>query len=444
MPATPHHNRVRVGSLLRLLLGQERLDDKTAGQSRSLVLAIPAIVGLIIFLSPGNLTAKPEIHWAGFSFAGDAAAVSEAYPHSYAVYAKEQDAATHESLLELRLREAVQAAAPASFDFILGKQIRLKKGDGLAMSCALDGELVFVDRLSDCYAISIWLSAQILVFDFSNRNLVACFPVGVILRTTSNAAPDDKFLQTCIRRMLLEPDGADNISLVAEFSRRVQTLSIRDSYPVRLQLRHVDFSDKALAKMPAEVTRNEHAITMLKYFIGNSFNKALSSRAQIPTLPFILGRPEVASGDTRAINAGGSMAILMGTVSDGNVYNLTIPEADYVFDLKVDGFAKAKVSEKPGIQKWVYAAYVDTKMLISPNGTVFLSKQFINPWYEDVPLGSELDDWGVYRSSLYELMSRIGESVSDNPNREWLSAQNEAESLVGQLKVVRTKLAQCR
>jgi hypothetical protein len=138
------------------------------------------------------------------------------------------------------------------------------------------------------------------------------------------------------------------------------------------------------------------------------------------------------------------MAILMGTVSDGNVYNLTIPEADYVFDLKVDGFAKAKVSEKPGIQKWVYAAYVDTKMLISPKGTVFLSKQFINPWYEDVPLGSELDDWGVYRSSLYELMSRIGESVSDNPNREWLSAQNEAESLVGQLKVVRTKLAQCR
>ena len=409
-----------------------------------IVMAIPLMTGLLMLLGPLNLAAKPEIHWAGFSFAGDAAAVSVAYPHSYAVYVKEQDAATHEPLLEMRLREAVQAAAPASFDFVLGKQIRLKKGNGLAMSCALDGELIFVDRLSDCNAISIWLSAQILVFDFSNRNLVACFPVGVILRTTTNRAPDDKFLQTCIRRMLLESDGADNISLVAEFSRRVQTLRIRDSYPVRLQLRHVEFSDKALAKMPAEVTRNEHAIAMLKYFIGNSFNKALSSKAQIPTLPFIVGRGDIAAGDSRAINAGGSMAILMGTVSDGNVYNLTIPEPDYVFDLKVDGFAKAKVSEKPGIQKWVYASYVDTKMLVSPSGTMFLNKQFINPRYEDVPLGSELDDWGVYRSSLYELMSRIGESVSDNPNQEWLSAQNESGSLEGQLKVVRTKLAQCR
>jgi len=386
----------------------------------------------------------PRIHWAGFSFAGNASSVEKAYSNAYRVYSMAGDAATHESLLEQEIRTLVQGARPEHFALVSADQIKLGKGGALAMTCALDGEFIYVDRLSDFYNVSIWLSAEILVFDFNNRTLVASYPFGVILRTVSKDEPTSEFIGQCVQRMLLGKENNDNINLIEEFGRRLQHLQIREYYPVRLQLRHVELADKAQAKLPGSLRSDSAQIAAFRYFVGNSFAKALSGRADIPMLPYIAETAERNGIDRQATDAGHSMTILMGTVADGKVLSLKLPEPDYVFDLHLAGFRKAMVSEKPGIQKWVYAAYVDVQLSEPLKGTVYLKQQLVNPWNVDVPKGATVDDWGAYRSSLYELLGRFGEGLSSRPNLDWVGAQEGGRTLREQLKVAQAKLEQCR
>ena len=146
-----------------------------------------------------------RVHWAGWSFAGDAAAASVSYSRSLAVHAQEVDAA----LIQARLAEIAAQAIPAGVELVQGELIQKPRGSGLAMTFALDGEYVSVDRMSSFYSVRIWLSAQIMVFDFGSARLLASFPVGVMLTTAMNAEPSAEYLQGKVRGMLLGKEDAE-------------------------------------------------------------------------------------------------------------------------------------------------------------------------------------------------------------------------------------------
>lgn len=379
-----------------------------------------------------------RVHWAGWSFAGDASAAPVSYSRSFAVHAQEVDAA----LIQARLAEIAAKAIPAGVELVRGELIQKTRGSGLAMTLALDGEYVSVDRMSSFYSVRIWLSAQIMVFDFGSARLLASFPVGAMLTTAMKAEPSAEYLQGKVRGMLLGKEDADNVNLLDEFGRRLQGLKLRREYDMRVQLRTVRLADKTLAKMPASMRSDARAVRAFTQFVGGSFGKALSSQAEVPTLPYL--PPVEGEGGAMAVGAGQSMAILMGQVADATVYNLLVPEPDYVFDLEVAGFSKAVISESLGVKKWVYASYVDAVFLEPLRGSVYLRQRLVNPSFEDIPDGASIDDWAAYRSSLYQLLSRLAGGLSAAPSQQWIEAQPAAAALKGQLKASVTKLDLCR
>lgn len=381
-----------------------------------------------------------RIHWAGWSFAGDATFCSASYPRSHSVLLEEADA----TAIQARLAEIAAKSVPTGVELVRGELIQGDRAAGLAMTLALDGEYVSVERMSTFHSVSIWLSAQIMVFDFASTALIAAFPVGVMLTTAMPDEPGAEYLQAKVREMLLGQENSDNVSLLEEFGRRLQQLKLRRDYPVRVQLRQVRLAEKTLAKMPAETRADARSVRAFTQFLGGTFSKALSGQAEVPTLPFLPSVEHEGEGGLKAAGAGHSMAIMMGQVADAKVYNLVVPEPDYVFDLELAGFSKAVVSESRGAKKWVYASYVDVGFREPLRDTVYLQQRLVNPSFEDIPDGAVIDDWAAYRSSVYQLLSRLGGALSAAPPREWIEAQPAAAALGGQLKAAVMKLELCR
>lgn len=425
----------RIASILMIF---SAAPAKTQGLRRLLeVLAI----GFSLATSASVAQAAAEeaalrVHWAGWSFAGDDASVARSFPRCHAVH----EANAAEDPLNGPLREVAARSLPAGVELVVGELIQLQGRAGLALTFAMDGEYVTVDRMSDFHAVSIWLSGQIIVFDFGSAQLLASFPVGVLLTTAAKAEPTEEFLQAKVRDMLLAEEGPNNINLLEEFGRRLKGLKLRQDYPVKVQLREVRLADKTRARMPRGEGEQPESMRVFRQFVGGSFSKALSGQLNLPLLPFVI--PDAPDGPegAKVAGAGQAMKILMGRVADGKVYNLKVPEPDYVFDLEVAGFSKAVVSESRGVKKWVYASYVDAGFQEPLRGTTFLRQRLVNPGFEDIPDGASIDDWAGYRSSLYQLLNRFVGALSSAPSEEWIDAQPAASILRGQLKAVGAKL----
>ena len=385
------------------------------------------ILGLWLLKVP--LAAAPRVYWAGVSFSGDAASVSRAYPNCWAAY-QDVDEATGMPLLEQRALRILKTSAPRNFEVLLSgfntevgrEQIALGKGQALAMTLAVDGEFISVEKLSGCYSIKVWLSAEVLFFDFDARSVVACFPVGVMLSSASEQEPDASQLRALVRRMLVEDERPDSINLFDEFGRRIVGQVLKQDYGVRVQLGDVSLAEKAIAALPESMRSDAVAMRQLRHFVGNAFTKALSGKAGVPMLPFVLTEPNAAGGAALA-DAGLSMTILMGKVANGSVYRLRIPEPDYVFTLSVAGFKKVQFSKSLGSEKWIYGAYVDCCMTEPLAKTVLLEQRIVNLWYEDIPDGVELADWPSYRASLYQLLDKLGSNITRAPDKEWVRSQ---------------------
>jgi hypothetical protein len=413
------------------------------------------VAGVLIFASVGFVlrAAAAEdlepvrLHWAGWSFAGDAAAVARSFPRCHAVYLEEE-----KTRLNVPLREVAARSLPPGVELVVGDLIQLQGRSGLGLTFALDGEYVTVERMSDFHAVSIWLSGQILVFDFGSAQLLASFPVGVLLSSATQAEPSEEFLRAKVRGLLLEQEGGqeggepreNKVNLLAEFGRRLKELKLRRDYPVKVQLRDVRLADKTRAKMPRGEGENGEALRAFRHFVGGSFSKAVSSQLNLPLLPFVIPTGEDGAGRPALAGAGQSMAILMDQVADGKVYNLKVPEPDFVFDLEVAGFSKAVVVESRGVKKWAYVSYVDASFREPLRDTVLLQQRVVYPSFEDIPDGAVIDDWSAYRSSLYQLLNRFGGALSASPDPEWLDAQPAPAVLRGQLQATSRKLDLCR
>jgi hypothetical protein len=387
----------------------------------------------------------PRVHWAGLSFAGEAATAAETYPHAHAIHRETETAEEGRSPLQVRLAAILDRAQPAGASIVKGEDIDLRKNpEGLAMTLAIDGEYVSVDRMSDHYQVMIWLSAQAMIFDFSTATVLASHPLGVLRVTTTRETPSPAIIRAKVQEILLGEEIEGNVNLLAEFGRKLAEVRLRRDYPVRVQLREVRLAEKTLNRMPAAVRENPAAVRAYQQFVGSAFAKALSSRSRVPVLPYLPPRPADEPGAAKLAEAGAAMAVLMGRVSDARVFNLRVPQADFVFDLEVAGFSKAVAVESLGVKKWAYVSYVDARFLEPASQSVYLRQRLVNPAFEDIPDGAQIDDWAAFGRSLYQLMGRLGGALSAQPDEEWMGVQPAAAEMRGQLKVTLAKLELCR
>lgn len=380
------------------------------------------ILGFCLASILGSVPAAAQIdraYFAGFSFISDHLDSAILYKNSYEVL-EETDANGHYKI-QRALTERVRAHAPRHFDLQMG----LAETPGeVTLAFALDWENVSVSKIGDIYKIVIDLHAQILAFDFSEKKIIAAYPVAVQLRDASKVAPTDEYIKNRVRELYLTNDHGLNI--LDEFAKRLQTLQINAKYKNYLQLVDVSMTDRAMSKLAGFTDMKPR---VFKGLIGQHFTKFLSTNQNVGILPFTKGQA-----------IGGAMTTRF---ADGSIINLTIPEPDYEMRIEYTGFGNKLLDKTDVWEAWLYVTGFHLKVLEPLSGRTYLDADFRDSVTSKLIVGEEKDHWTLYQEAFFSLATNLTQQISERSS-DWLSNRSKTADVSAQLEKFEEIVERCK
>ncbi|MGN6227033.1 MAG: hypothetical protein ACTHNM_06345 [Dyella sp.] len=361
--------------------------------------------------------ATPEnIYFAGVAYSADAADVAKEFPH----LSKVLDSQVNASLSALvRERLQGQASAPKLIFDQLGSIKDASHSTALAL--AIDGEVTSIIKIGDLYKTRLEISAQLLFFDFKEKQVLGAFPIILDYIDTGAQPPDGAKLDALYRAMLLGSGGRG--SLADEFVKTLAGATVPAPSSRHLRVTSVDFEPKAIAYLQQSAPNADVATVSRQ--VAREFGKYLSTNQNLAILPF---------ASSQAL--GGSMAARF---VEGDAYQLKIPEADYGITIKVSGFKKLEQGRTATSIGYIYGAFVDLAVTEPLSGRTYFAQQIRQGANQTVPVTqSSTEDWANAYDTLRLLFNNFTMAISD-PRSGWVktsmpdssNAKNQMTSLQG-------------
>lgn len=345
---------------------------------------------IIFFLCPNVFECRAEllpVQFAGFAFMGNSCQIEENYPFVYSV--SKETLTNGQGLLDKELHDRIKNI-PLKNAYFMKKETLQQLDDGsLTLACCLDNESITVEKYEKCYKIVINLGAQLLLFDYSSRKLVACYPFGIELIDNFKTKPSDKIIKKRIRELLLT--NKYQMNLFDECAKVLRNIKLQKFYGGKIQVTEVKIEERAIPFLPKKFSND---VTNFQNFVAQSFGKFLSKNQSVPILPY-----------TKCYAIVKKMALRF---SDATVVHLDIPEPNFGVKLTVRGFKKVQTDKKVAGSCWVYGSFV--RMVISQPllGKNYMDEKVKNGLVKLVPaLQKTVDDWPVYQESLMVLFDKI-------------------------------------
>nr|KAJ9617946.1 hypothetical protein H2204_013326 [Knufia peltigerae] len=316
-----------------------------------------------------------QAYWAGFAYTADAAAVQVTTPHAHAVLEKR-------GLIPLNqtLAQALKRRAPANLELI-DQPVAMLDGttSAVVLAAALDRELVSVEPIGDQYKVLVEVALQALFFDFRERQVIASYPLTLQRIDVQEYRPDSDDIDAIVADLLY--GGADT-SLSQVLATTLAQAKLPEAATRRLQVGAVTLSDATLAKLPDPKWAGP-----LRATLAHELSKTLSSNTGVGLLP-------PASGQA----IGGAMAARF---ADGKVYQLKIPEADYVISLQVDALKNGVISETPAMKTMLFGAFFTAKVTEPFSGKVYFEQPLRKGATKVVPVTQwQVDQWSASYETL--------------------------------------------
>jgi hypothetical protein len=367
------------------------------------------------FSMPAQAT---TLQFAGFSFISDHAEIESRYPNTSALL-KEAP-----RLLDKKLLEQLNEVRRDDLEIVTSKLANLRQGEGLALTLALDDEVVSIEEIGDLHKIVVRLNAQGLVFDFEELSVIASFPIAVEYLDVSIEPPSNDYLRGLVRKLYL---GGLEVNLIDEFAASLEAVSIRERFGTRIGVEQVIIGEKATRHLPEYLRESPRAARVM---VAQSFSKFLSKNQRVSVLPYTKGHA-----------IGNKMSARF---SDGRVYTLEIPEPDYSVDLDLRGLKKVEFDKRSSGTSWIYGAYLGIKVYESLTQKVFAELSLKNGVTKLVPASqTSVDDWAAFQESLQSLMEETTQQI-DDPERSWAKSHTADKSAVKHLKNLQSVMEACR
>ena len=407
------------------------------------LVSVAAVFGLVIAAFATGAEERPQVYFAGFSFGGLAAERQNMYPHASLIVEREPDSRNLRPVDATLLQRAEQLR-PISFELLIPGNdtldlASLEGANSKVLTVVLDGEFVSIDRMSDHFQVTIWLSGQIIIFSFDERKIITSHPFGVRRKTVFDEKPSNEAIRNIVSEMLLQPTTQYNPNFFDAFTKRAKDLVVQPSTRGRIQVGEVSIDPRSHRNLPETYLQTPQSLDRFRSFVATTFTKSFSEHTGRPVLPYLL-LPEEVSARRIALNAGAYMTKLMSQVADARVYNLEVPEPDFVFNIKILGFRKALLEENPGSERWVFGSFVDISLYEPFRGRELAESRVRFPEVADLPTGSgqTIDDWGEYRESLFKLLNGYCQGLSTQKPSYWLEAQENPN----QTRVILSRIQQ--
>jgi len=387
---------------------------------------ILAIVLVQLILVSAAWATPQKVYFAGFAFLSDAADIRVEYPFSSQIVALRTNDG-EDSKIEEILRQKVDRVTNSSIKIVKGNGVH-DSGDAFSLALVLDWEDVCIEELeSDLFKIVLNLHGQILVYDFTEMQIVTSYPFGVRINDISKTKPGKDHIQNLFYRLYFEK--IDKINFLDEFTNKLQQIQIKESYNHRLKVTEVVIDAKSHKFMPEKVKTN---LAAYKNFVAQQFSAFLSTNQKVAVLPYTEKneqKEQIIKG--QAIT--GKMALRF---ENATVLNLTVPEEDIPIKLKVRGFKKVELGRNHRGTSWVYGSFIRFTVL-DPLGGSVVNAKFKYAAVKKIPASQTKvtieSDWSAFEESLLALFDELTQQISERSS-SWISKKTKDKRAKSQLK----------
>lgn len=298
-------------------------------------------------------------------------------------------------------------------------------GDSITLALALNRESLVEEQVGNKYKLLIRLNAQLLFFDFDDMRLLAAHPVTAACIDIQEKPFTRRQKIERIEMLLLH--GLDGCtSLVERLQENLAVVAFKPSYGNYLQVAQVSVDATVAEKMSPMYRRNEDA----KSHVAQVFSGSLSQHQHVPLLPYKVDR---AIGNTMA-----------GRFSNGNIFNLTIPEPDFTINVSlVDaGTGLFKRSEHERVDYYYVTASIKVQEPLT--GKVYMDTNVRNVEVKSRPVNQVAGSHtGAYEQTMTLLFDEFSQ-VLTAPNGDWAKNFTGKSDNKKQLVAVRNIINSCK
>lgn len=363
---------------------------------------------------------RPQVYFAGFGFLGEHAFIQANYPHSYILAQNESGP----SQIDRALSHGLRDLRPASIDLMLSELGELKQGKSLSVALVLDRETISSEIINGYHKLLIEIGAQAMYFDFESMSIIGTFPINIEYVDAKKRPFTEDEISLIIKNIYL---GELNVNLLKTFYEHLSNVEIQPKYKNRLQVTDVVIEDKALSFLPAHYNSNPQNI---KSFIAQSFSKYLSDNQKIAVLPYTKGHA-----------IGNKMS---GRFSNGDVFQLTVPEPDFEVQLRLRGFKKVKYNENATGTAWIYASFLGLTLTEPLSQKVYTNLNLKNGATKVIPaVQSASEDWPAFQHSLLLLFDSFTKEIS-SPSRKWADKHSGDRDNISEIEEFGRIVQKCR
>jgi hypothetical protein len=366
---------------------------------------------LSIFYSATSF-GKTDVYYAGLSFLGTFQQNKIDYPFSVELANETNEVGL--SRLESALLDKARQSESKEIDLIFSELADYRQQSAISMAFAIDWENVVVEQIGDLFKLVVDVHGQIVFFDYSTMKVVGSYPIAVQLRDVKESQPTEDDIRAAFRIVYL--DDQSSVNIFTEFSKRFSSVSLSGDSPILFRVSNVSIEEDASSLIPLDRT----SVDSVRALVAQNFTKYFSLNQKLSLLPYVKGE-----------TIGMKMALRF---ANGDVFNLEIPDHDISIELSLRNFRKVKGKENNVEEAWVYASYVNVRVVQETIQKEYMDVYFRKAVVKQVPKSQQVvDDWAVYQESLFVFFDDLSRQV-EAPNKDWLRASTRDESAKAELE----------
>jgi hypothetical protein len=360
-----------------------------------------------------------SVVFAGVSFTGDYDQQAARYP--YAAELATRRLPSGQSLLDAELRSTIDSAYDGSLD-LLDSGINSASGDNLALSFGITAEGIEEVTWGQGYLYIYRVMASVLVFDFERSVLVASYPAIVQFQDGSRQKRTSKD-HLAIFETIYSASQPER-SIMHEWVSRLNKLEIKQSLPRYLGVRSVQLAEGVSEQLPPRQTPDAYATA-----VAQVFEALLSKQQNVAMVPYTAGQA-----------VGQAMPL---SFQDATMFQLTLPEPNFVFDLTISPFKHAEKKKGRSAQH-AFGAFFNMDFSLAATGKSYLNTRFkqVNQSVFNEKDKVNVDVWQSQQTALRGLMNSVAQQISTRDSAAL--AKMTKDNILEQLKITEEKIALCR
>lgn len=365
-----------------------------------------------------------QVAFAGLAYAGDAASLEKRFPFSRE-YEKRLEGAN--SRVDAQIRAAIAKAAPRNFEVLPGLIDELKGRDqALVTSLVVNSETVSVEIFGELRKLFVLIRGQALFFDFKTQTVIRSYPLSFAYIDVFDRQPTQEEVLARVRSVY--EGAAGKPGMFARYAAVLADASIPSQVPRFLKVTDVTVSETVAASLPAYLKESPG---VMETWAADMVSEAISTHAGVPIIPY-----------TKGYAVGGVFPM---RISDGTVFNLKLPDADYAISVDLTNVKKVQFGQVAAGSSFIYGTFATVKIQLPSMGTSYLNSSFKNGETKLVPATQTfVDDFPAYYDSWNALFRRVAEAMAGKDQASWLKAAASASDIDSQLLKTKEMIQLCK